>query len=581
MKKKLGMTFGALLCLLVAAIFWMWWTKPLPVEMARTVPAETLVYLEANDLPRIISGLASTEAWKILAPRAGLSDYAARADQFSRLPFYTGLGGAEAVVLSRAQIAVAVLGFDASEAGEGFRVRPSVALVMDTRSSAEQTNRVIRQYADQFARQTFGEVDFEQRPQDDFLFSYWKSTTGGKQVVAATRNSVGVIGNDEAAVAACVQAIKGVRQSLADNSQMRAMRQRMLAPGAATFGYASPLGLTKLIESVTHAYSENVTDQRAQGLAASLLPQISGRVIGAEGAGWSAVFADGFVDDNFYVSLQPGLTDQLRKIPKSGGDAFARVAEALPRDTYQVTRYPYESPESAWRALNVSLASRLDAFSSVLVVELLKSALEPYGIPAPNEFLRAVGPEVVVARLDDSGVSTVTILTPRDEKALRALLGRRLGARAKTLKVGDAELIISSDEERGGAAFSAGLLLLGSEKSLRRCLEAGVGRQTFADAVGYRRTVDFVAKFPGEDAVTVSDERENTVAMMAALVQNREKKAAFLGDQNQRQALQSLPLSMSLTRLVEGGAERRTRSSFGQFGNLLTQLAQPPGAAAE
>lgn len=571
MKKKLVIAFLCVFLLLAGAGCWLWWARPEPVEMARLVPAETLVYLEADSLPAIVGGIGQTSAWKELAPLAGLSAYAGDAQKLSRLPFYTGLGDADTVIFSRAQVAVAVLGFEATEAGEGFKVKPHVALVVDTRSSAERTRAVVEKYAGQLARQIFDPVVDEQHERDGFHFTTWKAARGGeRQIIAATAQSIGVIGNDEAAVLRCLDVIRGQKQSLAENQQMQLMRQRMRTGDSVAFGYASPVGLTKLVESVTHAYTEKVTDQRAQGLTASLLPQISGKIIGSDGAGWSARFIQGAVEDRYFISLQPGLTDQLRKTAKisgAGDDSFARL---LPTNTYQVTRYPFQSPESAWRALNASLASRLDAFSSVLVTELLKNSLEPYGIQSPADFLRAAGPGVVVARLDDTGSSTVTVVSVDDEKTLRALVAKRLGARAKTIRVGDADLILSADEERGAASFVDGYLLLGSEKTLRSCLAARSAQQTLRQDEGFRRALGLLPDNSTQDAVTISDDRENARTAMAALTAQRDRRAQLLGE---RDNLRALSDSVSLTKLTEAGVERTTTSAFGQFGNFLAQFS--------
>src|SRR5919206_351639 len=97
------------IALVVAAALWLWWNRPQRVDMAGYVPADVLVYLEANSLPEIVQGLSQTDAWKALAPPAGISSYIGEVGWLSRLPALTGIGSAETVVLSRAQIAIAVL----------------------------------------------------------------------------------------------------------------------------------------------------------------------------------------------------------------------------------------------------------------------------------------------------------------------------------------------------------------------------------------------------------------------------------------------------------------------------------------
>ena len=65
---------GALIfvCLLAAFVFaWLWWTRPVRVDMAAYAPADSIVYVEADSLQNIFDAVTSTDDWKELAPAAG------------------------------------------------------------------------------------------------------------------------------------------------------------------------------------------------------------------------------------------------------------------------------------------------------------------------------------------------------------------------------------------------------------------------------------------------------------------------------------------------------------------------------
>jgi len=48
-------------CVLAAAIFaWLWWARPVKVDMAAYVPADSIIYFEADSLPEIFGAVAST-----------------------------------------------------------------------------------------------------------------------------------------------------------------------------------------------------------------------------------------------------------------------------------------------------------------------------------------------------------------------------------------------------------------------------------------------------------------------------------------------------------------------------------------
>ncbi len=122
--------------LVLLASIWLWWNRYQKVDMAAYVPAETLVYLEANSLSDITSAVTSTDAWKALAVPAGIKTDLGKLGWVSHLASWTGIGPADAVVFSRSQVAVAVLGFDAADAGETLKVKPRYAVVIETHTSS-------------------------------------------------------------------------------------------------------------------------------------------------------------------------------------------------------------------------------------------------------------------------------------------------------------------------------------------------------------------------------------------------------------------------------------------------------------
>lgn len=572
MKRLLLLGIPLLLLLLAAIGFWVWWNRPVRTEMTLYVPAETLVYLEAESLPELAAGLSATDAWRALGPPAGLAEQLKRVDWLSQIPFYTGLGGSEAVVFSRAQIGVAVLGFETSEMEAGFKVKPQVAIVIATHSAEKQAAEVSEKLTGEFARQNLAAVHFDRLEREGASLLRWSSADGVRTIYSTAEREFVILGNDETAVTACLQTIRGQRQNLAENEQLKMMRRKLSDAETRAFGYVSPVGLARLVESLARAYIEKATDQRAQGLAASLLPQLSGKILGPGGAGWSARFAGGGVEDRYLISLQPGITNTLREAQKAPAASTGQPTSVLPRDTYQVTTYLYAEPASAWRMLNSAVTARLDALSAVIVTELLKESLQPYGVTSPNDFLGAAGPAPTVARIDDAGASTVTVVIPEDEAALRQLVNKRLGARARSARVGEAELIVSANSERGAASFVDGFLLIGPEEALRRCLSARARGETLTDSDGFRRAQQFVATQNSVDSATYTDEREAARDFVAAFIQAPARRASFRTDQAIAQRLGQIPYAVTLTRFTDDGLERTTRSAFGQFGLIASQL---------
>lgn len=563
-----------IIALIIIAAIWIWWNRPRKVDMTAYVPADSLIYLEANDLPDIVSNLVSTDAWKALAPPAGIRSDLGRISWLSRFASWTGIGSSEAVVLSRAQVAIAVLGFDAADAGDTLRIKPRYAVVAETHTGESRTRTAVEQRVGDFAKRAYSEPRVEQKEADGVKFTTWIAPDGERRIIAVVTGSVAIIGNDEQAVQACLAVHKGERPSLKDSPQLEEMRRRVGGKDALAFGYISAEGSERLLEIAATVYAAQISpDPRAQSAAASLLPPIAKKILG--GAGWSAHFSNGSIEDRYFLGLRNGVAEKLQAGLVSEPNTALTVSELLPADTYSISRYNYRDPAQAWRTLNSTITSQLDTLSAILIGRLLDAALKPYGIEEPEAFLRAIGSEIITARLDDSGSKTVTIVEVRDEKALRDFVSKRLGAKPRSETVGDAVLLVSNNEKHDAASFVGNHLILGTEEIVRRCLEAKAANQTLATADDFRRTLQATSSSsPAASVVTYTEDHTPARSFIEAISNQKGARERPTNKEGLENSLEQLRYSTSETQVVEGGFERRTRSSFGQFGSLASQFSQ-------
>jgi hypothetical protein len=570
--KYLRQLLWPLIALLVLAALWLYWWRPQKVDMTAYVPADSMVYLEADNLPLIASGIVKTDAWKTLAPLAGIKASTGEVGWLSRFAARTGIGPAEVVVLSRAQIAVAVLGLEAADAGDTLKIKPRIALVAETHTGETRTRAAVEKLVGDFARRAYGNPSIKNEEKDGLKFITWSAPEGGRSIVAAVESSVAVIGNDEDAVRACLAVRHNQRQGLAGNQQLEEMRRRVSSSDAVAFGYVSPAGAGHLLELAATAYAGQLSaNPQAQSMAASLLLPLANKILG--GAGWSARFAGGAVEDRYFLALQNGVDASLRVPFSSSPDATMKESELLPSETYSFSRYNYRDPAAAWRGLNAALSSQVGALESAVITGVLNQALKPYGIEEPQIFLRAIGPEIVTARLDDSGSSTVTIVEVRDEKALRDFVTKRLGANARQERQGEMLMQVSRDEERGAASFIAGHLLMGSAVSVQRCLASRMQNRTLANADNFRRAAPLMTAEEPASVVTYTEDETPARSFIKVLSSQWNSRERSIDSPAMNQALGQLAYAVSETRLVQGGFEKRTRSSFGQLGTLATQFA--------
>jgi hypothetical protein len=577
----------AILLLILAA--WLWWNRPQKVDMAAYVPADSLIYLEANSLPSIAEEITQTDAWKSLAPPAGIKANLGHYGWLSKLAAWTGIGPADAVVLARAQVAVTVLGFESADAGETLKIKPRYALVVETHTSASRVQSAVEKRVGDFARRAYGEPSIERKEVGGIELKTWLAPDGERRIVAAVLESVAVIGNDEQTVMACLAVRRGERPSLAGNQQLETMRQRLSGANSLAFGYVSPAGAAKLLEVAATAYAGQVlSDPRAQGLAASTLPPLANKVLGS--AGWSARLTNGMVEDRYFVGLQNGVTGNLREaLAASSTNASQTVGDLLPAETYSVSHYNYRDPANAWRGLNLAISTQLDTLGAIFVARLLESALKPYGIEEPDAFLRSIGPNIITARLADSNSnappasasdntssSTVTVFEVKDEKLLREFVLKRLGAQPRRERIGDVELLSSQSKERGAACFIAGRLLMGPAQHVRRCLEARLRNETLAAASAFRKAARSIENQPPANTVTYTSDSASAYAFISAIAAQKEMREKQPNEAELTRALQDTTYTLSETRMVENGFEKKTLSAFGQFGALASQFSPKP-----
>ena len=568
----------SIIALVVLLAAWVWWNRPEAVDMAAYAPAETLIYLEANSLPEVVSGLTSTDAWQALAPPAGLSPNIGRVGWLSRLSAWSGIGSAETVVFSRTQAAVVVLGFDVTEESSTVRdIKPRIALVAETHTGASRVQAAVTKLVGNYARRKYGEPSIRKQDADATTVITWTTPDGKRKIIAAISESLAIVGNDDETVRACLAVRRGERASLADDAQLAEMRLRMNATGALAFGYVSPAGAGRLLETAAMIYfGQLASNPSAQSAAAILIPQLAGRILG--GAAWSSRIAEGAVVDKYYFNLRNEIASRLQNSLATSGERKFRAADLLPADTSQLTIYNYREPETAWRGVNAAVSSQLEItiapFVGRFLDELLVQSLKPFGIDSPHDFLRAAGSEIATVRLDNEGESLVLLTSVRDRQTLQSLVRKRLGAGAKSQRVGDAEMLVGSGAEQDAASFVGDYLIIGNAQEVRRCLLERAASRTLGASGAFQQAERSASASDVSNAVTYTSDYDPARRFISFISRQSGARGSVPPNAAALQrSLSALPYALSQTRLAEGGFEKTTRSSFGQFGGLVVQLA--------
>ena len=548
----------------VLVFAWLWFTRPRRVDMAAYAPADAIVYAEANSLPEVFDAFTSTEAWRELAPAAGADSARRWKGWLPGFVSFTGLGPSDVVVLSRAQVAVSVLGFRAAEESEAtLKLSPRVALVAETHTSEWRVRAAVEKLVGDFARRSMGAPPVERKEVDGVPFYLWAEAPGARpKVVAAVEGSVAVVGNDEAAVRACLDVRRGARPSLAGDEGLKEMRERLGAGGALAFGYAPRGSVAKAAEFFAPAIVAAVTEDPAvQSFLATTLPQLLNQTLGA--VGWSSRLAGGGIEDTYTLSLAGGMPQRLQAPFATSGRVREEAASLLPPETYTVTSYDFRDPEGAWRGLSAAFSSQVDILSARLITSALEGLAAPYGVKDPRAFLRACGGEVATARLEAESEGKVLIATMRDPAAVRTQVLAHLGRGARAERVGDAELLVSDDPERGAAAFVGDFVLTGAEDDVRRCLDSRLKGRTLREGEAFGAPPRGLFGGPAF-ARTHTDERAAARSVLSLFARRPDPDRL-------EKALARRAYAVSETRLGEAGFEVKSRSAFGWFGYVITR----------
>ncbi|HEX8852214.1 MAG TPA: hypothetical protein VF754_01945, partial [Pyrinomonadaceae bacterium] len=462
----------------------------------------------------------------------------------------------------------------AVESEASARISPRIALVAETHTSERRARAAVEKLVGDAARRRYGNLSVERKEIDGVPYISWVAQTDARRrLVAAVEGSVAVVAKDEPTAQACLAARGGARPTLAADARLKEMRGRLGAETALVFGYAPPGSAAKILEVVAPLFVGQVSENpNTQSSLAILLPQLANSLIGS--AAWSSRVVRGAVEDDYQIDLPGDLAARLNE-PLTANAPRASLTELLPSDVQQVSLYSYRDPALAWRGLNAAVSTQLDTFKAVLVTRALESLLQPYGVESPQEFLQASGSGMATARLSNASEKKLIIVEVRDRESLERQVTKRLGEGARMESVGEGELRIAADPEAGAAAFVGDFLIMGDEADVRRCLAARAeGRTLLASADGLNSSS---FETPADTLPQVTTWTDDAEASRSFVLFFARQRGAHPNPATLEAASQRRPRSISETRLTTTGFQKRTRSSFGQFGWIVEQFAPSAG----
>ncbi len=522
-----------LIVALAAAILLIACQKPSKIDLRTLAPNDALIYLETDDLAAALDALTENAAFQTLA--GGKTDFSAMKN-------------------IQTAIVVSDFGTAANEVGADTAIlnfKPHFVAVAETRLWSWQTNSLVENQINKFAREKLGEnTRLEKSDKYNGKFYVW-TATDNRQIFALAQASLLYFGNDENLIEKCAAVKNGAVESLAGNE----FYAKNYAPNNLASGYVSPAGVEKIaaLAGIFAAAQTNESDD-GKNFIARVLPQILQNT--TEQVIWTARKTDAGIEDDFKFFLKPPLVSKIKENFVAANENQADLAKFLPADFFSATRYRLKNPLAAWRNSVALVAENTDALSAKLLARFSGSMLEPYGIANAEQFLNQIKSEIIVARFDENGDQSVVVARVENIADLKKSLTAEIKFNAPSEKSGNVEIFFSEDKN-SAAAFLENVLVLGNAEAVKKCLQA---RQNTESKLKNQRLEKFINS---NSLVATFGKDADSADRIARVLTEKESEKMNLAT-----------FYLTETNFSEAKVERRSVSDFGLIGTILKQLAQ-------
>jgi hypothetical protein len=551
----------ALLAVLCAGAL-VWLNLPGKADLADYAPADSLVYVEFNNLADVAHAIQHTDVWKAASPithnkptgENRLLTAAARA----------GIGPIESVLFARTQVALVVVGLNTIEQDQTLRLRPEIALIAETHTSSWRTKPVMVDVVRRLTNYTYGASSCVGPSGDSDRFEC--SLPGGdRKLVGVIQGTAIILANSDSALASCLEVRNGTRPSLRTDAEFGRSRSSVAAEQSLGFAYISSANSGRLFSWAAPLWMgmAPVDEQLQQLLAVS-----AGKIL--RGIAWTAVPSGGGIEDRFLFSLEPGVATRLQPAFETSA-RDDNVWKLVPSSFESLTIYRSREPAAAWSSLSSAVAYKLDALPAALFGTLLKSSLSVYGISDPREALTALSPPLLTMRPSAGADGSVLIARVNDEPRLRASLQHEIEKGSSAPQILEGLQADPDPAKEFTAVFADGYVILGKTENMRPCLVEL--RKSVIGAAEEKQRVQDAARESTAAIVTYANDEARLTKFISTLLtlQGRRLSAAELA---QLQNTVHSNFATTETRLSATGIERKTHSAFGQFSTLLA-LLQP------
>ena len=498
-----------------------------PVDMRTLVPAETLVYLETNDLAAALQPIVDSKPFMEAAKSR--PDFSALKD---------------------VQLAVAVTGFETSEEKltdehSVGRVQPRFVAVAETHAWNYQAVAFAEQKLGSFVANIYdSEPTLEKTDKNGGKYFKW-TAADGRKAYALVIDSIVYFGNDESAIEKCL----AVKRKEAD-SIAKAGKVKPTDPTTLASGYVSTDGIAQIANILGLKFAAEIgEDSEIQSAIAGILPQVLRNSV--TNVGWSAMRTENGIEDKFLVSMPSDIADVFVETLAPSGSPDQSGFEMIPAGMPDVTLYDFRDAQLAWRSVLIVLQKQVDPVAGQIISELSGALFIPYGIGDINGFLGSVGPTLITMKVDDVTNMPVVVASIKDEVRLKKSLIGGLKERSRPDDVSGASLW-TLDEGDLAVVWRVGKIMAGDRKAVL------LSDQLAGSDVERPKLV------AGEQATihTTGVDFEFAGKLVDILAERKPDSSTLVHKS----------YSFTKTRFTKAGIERKTTSDFGLIGSIIAQL---------
>ena len=514
--RKFDILFSLRLCVFAGILFCISCSSK-PTDLRSLAPADSLIYLETNDLGAALQPVIDSKSFTEAAQAK---------------PDISALKGV--------QLAIAVTGFETTEQpvneeNSVLNFQPHFVAIADTHAWSWQTRSFAENQLGEFVNKIYGgEVQLEVTPKNGGTQYVWTAQDGRKSF-AFVVGSLILFGNDESAIERVQSVRRGETDAIAKNGKVPS------GADALAIGYVSTEGIGQIANIVgAQKAKESGEESEVQSFVARVLPQLLRGAITE--ATWTARRTEQGIDDRLTLALNNEAASVFYETMAAAETPDQSLLNFAPTEATSVTQYNLKNPQIAWRSVLLTVQKLTDPASGTLVSALSDSFFEPYGVSNGEAFLSSVAPGIVTVKYDDDE-DVAVIAKATNPTALNS----SIDAEEKKNPGGFIQI-----NEPGFENF----VIAGEPETTAKCTRAHQSSQNLLK----QQIAPLESANP--PAIRTFGVDRDTAILLATVL-------------NERRSEDAVPISRYIveTRFKQTGMERRLISEFGLLSSIITLLA--------